>query len=139
LFLKFILFYLFKYDHKRKIYAHAQAHAHARTHTHKCKNVYFFFKIFHIDVLDTSDTCQSSIHELNAKLNDPLQSNLQNIENVQNIETSSNLCTDSCTISLSAPNSRQNIHKPLLDKSKIESKRRNNIKASVEIEEIVSN
>jgi len=104
------------------------------THTHKCKNVYFFLKIFHIDVLDTSDTCQSSIHELNAKLNDPLQSNL-----VQNIETSANLCIDSCTIPMSVPNSRQDIHKPLLDKSKIGSKRRNNIKASVEIEEIVSN
>jgi len=93
-----------------------------------------FLKIFHIDVLDTSDTCQSSIHELNAKLNDPLQSNL-----VQNIETSSNVCIDSCTIPLSVPNSRQDIHKPLLDKSKIGSKRRNNIKASIEIEEIVSN
>jgi len=119
---------------KKFTHTHARAHTHTHICTYKCKNVYFFLKIFHIDVLDTSDTCQSSIHELNAKLNDPLQSNL-----VQNIETSSNLCIDSCTIPLSVPNSRQDIHKPLLDKSKIGSKRRNNIKALVEIEEIVSN
>lgn len=76
----------------------------------------------------TLDICHSSIHTFEVNSRESLPNT------VCNSQTSSNPCTDISNITL-----EQRDHKPLLDKSKIGSKRRNNIKASVEVEEIVSN
>lgn len=55
----------------------------------------------------------------------------------QNTETSSNSSIDK-TQSLPISNLEQDIYKPLLNKSNIGNKRRNDIKTIVEVEEIVS-
>lgn len=91
----------------------------------------FFLKIFDISdtYADTSDTSQSSTSRLKAKLKEPSSSN--SVEN-----TESKLSIDKFPLSI--PNPEQDIQ-PLLNKFKIGSKQQRNIKASAEVEEIVSN
>lgn len=83
--------------------------------------------------MNTPDTSQSIIHTVKAP-----EKLLQSPNLVENIETSSVSSVDK-TRSLPISNPEQNISKPLLNTSKIGSKRRNNIRASTEVEEIVSN
>lgn len=85
------------------------------------------------DILDIS----TNIPQSSTKLKDKLEDSLQLTNFVQNTETSSNTSIDK-TRSLLISNLAQDSN-PLLDKSKIGSKRRHNFKASVEVEEVVSN
>lgn len=102
-------------------------------------------------IIDTSDTyvqsdtssVQSHINSNTIILQDPLQLN-----SIQITGTSSNSFNDELPLLIIPDVQEQDIpnynqqdinHKPLLDKSKIGSKRRSNIKASIEIEKVVSN